>query len=135
MDLDVRVNGNKEAVSVTDGYITITKEWTKGDVVTLGLPMNIRKVKSNTSVQDNTNKIAFERGPIVYCAEEVDNKNLSKMSVPSDLSLQNKRQSIAGQSVTVLTGKIKQDDLTLIPYYMWSNRGVNTMKVWLPVEN
>ena len=135
VDLDVRVNGNKEAVSVTDGYITITKEWTKGDVVTLGLPMNIRKVKSNTSVQDNTNKIAFERGPIVYCAEEVDNKNLSKMSMPSDLSLQNKRQNIAGQSVTVLTGKIKQDDLTLIPYYMWSNRGVNTMKVWLPVEN
>jgi len=34
--------------------------------------MEARKVVSNEKVEANTGKIAFERGPLVYCAEEVD---------------------------------------------------------------
>lgn len=131
VDLTMSINGKKVESVISDGYITINREWTKGDVVTLNLPMEVRKVLSNDLVKDDTNKVAYERGPIVYCAEEIDNKNLAKLSVPKDLSLQHKKQLVSGQSVTVLTGKIQKNDITLIPYYMWSNRGVNEMKVWL----
>ena len=126
------INGKEENPQISNGYMTITREWEKGDVVELSLPMNIHKVMTNGPVADNMNKVAFERGPIVYCAEGIDNPNLSTLALPNEVSLQSKKQDLLGQSVNVLTGKIQNENLTLIPYYLWSNRGVGKMKVWLP---
>jgi DUF1680 family protein len=131
-DISININGRKINPPVSDGYITISREWSEGDVVELFLPMNIHKVIANDSVTDNSKKVAFERGPIVYCAEEIDNKDLASMTLPADLSLQCEKQNLLGQSVNVLKGKIQNKNLTLIPYYLWSNRGVNKMKIWLP---
>jgi DUF1680 family protein len=130
----LKINGKDEYASISGGYISITREWQKGDVVSLSMPMNIRRVNTKRDVEANQNKIAFERGPIVYCAEEVDNKGLSNIKIPMELSMQPKQETIMGQSVIVLTGKVKNNDLKLIPYYIWSNRGVNTMKVWMDAE-
>jgi DUF1680 family protein len=126
------INGKEEKPRISKGYMTITREWEKGDVVELSLPMNIHEVKTNGPVADNMNKVAFERGPIVYCAEGIDNPNLSTLAVPDDVNLQSKKQDLLGQSVNVLTGKVQNENLTLIPYYLWSNRGPGKMKVWLP---
>ena len=35
--------------------------------------MRVKKVLTNKKVVSNRNKLAFEYGPIVYCAEQVDN--------------------------------------------------------------
>jgi hypothetical protein len=43
------------------------------------------------------------------------------------------RELILGNNVDVLKGKIQNDSLILIPYYLWSNRGIGKMKVWIPV--
>ncbi len=132
INLAVTINGQQHDAALKDGYITITRQWSKGDVVTMSLPMNIRKVVTDTSVHDNVNKVAFERGPFVYCAEEIDNANLSTLTVDSNIKLASKKTELVGQTVTVLKGESGDASLTLIPYYMWSNRGVNKMKVWLP---
>jgi len=131
-DPSLSINGKKEKPQVSNGYITITREWAKGDLIELSLPMTIRKVITNGPVKDNVNKVAFEMGPIVYCVEEIDNPNLSDITLPHDFSLQFKKQNLLGGYVNVLTGKIKKDSITLIPYYLWSNRGIGKMKVWLP---
>jgi len=131
--LTLKINGKDESINISNGYISIAREWDKNDEVTFSFPMPVRKVIAKSDVADNTNKIAFERGPIVYCAEQVDNKNLSDITVPSQINLQAKREVLLGQPVDVLTGKINNEELKLIPYYLWSNRGVNKMKVWIPV--
>jgi len=134
-DPALRINGKTEKLPISNGYITITRDWEKGDVVALSLPMIVHKVITNGPVKDNAHKVAFEVGPMVYCAEEIDNHDLSEIILPQDISLQCKKQNLLGESVNVLTGKIKNDNLMLIPYYLWSNRGVGKMKVWLPQAN
>lgn len=52
-----------------DGYYTISRKWKKGDRVTLNLDMEPRMVKANDNVKADRNLVAFERGPLVYCAE------------------------------------------------------------------
>ena len=92
---------------ISNGYITITREWDKGDVVELSLPMTIRTVKTNDRVKDNQNKVAFELGPIVYCAEEIDNNNIANIALPSSVNLQSQKQKLLGEYVNVLHGKIQ----------------------------
>jgi DUF1680 family protein len=128
----VKINGNEEEFKVNMGYAEILREWSKGDNVEIELPMIIKKVLANEKVKADNNKIAFEYGPIVYCAEEIDNKHLSDISIPKNIHLSIKTKTIFTEKITTLEGKNKNEDFTLIPYYLWSNRGVGKMKVWFP---
>ena len=42
----LRVNGKEVLVMLENGYATIHREWRKGDVVDLDLPMPIRRVRA-----------------------------------------------------------------------------------------
>lgn len=61
-----QLNGEDIEVKIEDGYLTINKQWKKGDEIILNLPMEIRLVESHEKVEDNKNRLAIERGPIVY---------------------------------------------------------------------
>ena len=50
------------------------------------MPMPIRRVICNLDVKENTNKVAIERGPIVYCIESVDNDVDSIFNIKAILS-------------------------------------------------
>jgi len=69
---------------------------------------------------------------MVYCAEEIDNKNISSLVVTDQVNLKAKKDIFLGSEVILLTGKTQNDSLLLLPYFLWSNRGVGKMKVWLP---
>jgi uncharacterized protein len=138
----LQINGNNEKQVVRNGYLEITKDWVKGDKIDLLLPMTLHRVIADKKVQEDSNKVAFEYGPIVYCAEEIDNnKQLSNVSIPDNAELSIENRSILSNSVNIITGKvdvrnsIQSYNLTLIPYYIWSNRGVGKMKVWFPRNN
>jgi DUF1680 family protein len=91
-------------------------------------------------------RIALERGPIVYCAEGVDNGGqVFNIVLMDDVKLETEyREGMLG-GVTVITGKAyglylgedgksvetKEQDFTAVPYYAWSHRGVGEMAVWL----
>lgn len=128
------VNGKEEQIKLNKGYAEITKNWNKGDKVELNLSMEIHKLVANEKVKDDSNKVAFEYGPIIYCAEEIDNKQISKISIPPSAELSTLDKKVLSDKVVALKGKTQQGDLTLIPYYLWSNRGVGKMKVWFPME-
>jgi DUF1680 family protein len=138
----LKINGRDEKYSIHKGYIEITKEWEKGDKIELTLPMAIRRVIANENVQEDINKVAFEYGPIVYCAEKIDNNiELSNLSIPDNVKLRVAKQNIQTDAVNIITGKVnvinsgnekESYNLTLIPYYIWSNRGIGEMKVWFP---
>jgi DUF1680 family protein len=126
------VNGKEEEITLNKGYAEISREWTKGDKVELALPMIIHEVVANKKVRDDSNKIAFEYGPIVYCAEEIDNKQISDISIPNRIEASTEERTVLSDKVPAITGKARDEEFTLIPYYIWSNRGVGKMKVWFP---
>ncbi|MBJ8192841.1 glycoside hydrolase family 127 protein, partial [Bacillus cereus] len=71
---EVKVNG--EVISLDhleNGYIEIQRTWKDGDVVTLHLAMPVERIRSNPLVSMNQQQIALQRGPVVFCLEEVDN--------------------------------------------------------------
>src|SRR5262249_51653829 len=57
---------------VTDGYIPIRRQWFPGSKFTLRLDMKPQLLESNARVVENTGRVAVQRGPLVYCLEELD---------------------------------------------------------------
>jgi len=130
--ITLTLNGKEVEYTINKGYAEIAREWTKGDVVELILPMNIKQVVTNEKVTTNKGQVAIEYGPIVYCAEDADNKgktsaivfsNVSKLKIQKGEIIQNKVNLIKSENNTIL-----------IPYYLWSNRGEGNMRVWFPYK-
>jgi DUF1680 family protein len=131
-ELKVLINGDEQTAVIQDGYITMNRTWKKGDHVSLSFPMDVRKVTTTPAVTENVGKVAYERGPFVYCAEGVDNPTLTTLAIPSHLDWNIQKTNIAGEDTRILSTQVQNEKLVLIPYYLWSNRGVNSMKVWFP---
>lgn len=120
------------------GYAAITREWRAGDVVKLELPMTAHRVLGNEHLAATQGRVAFERGPVVYCIEDLDRAlNLDALSVsPSATIGVEARPKLLG-GVTVLTLDGAQTPgrplgpITAIPYFAWDNRGLAPMAVWL----
>ncbi len=66
----IRVNDTEVTEKAKKGYVAITREWDVNDVITIDMPMEIRKTEANPKVVTNKDKIAIERGPIVYAIEK-----------------------------------------------------------------
>jgi DUF1680 family protein len=91
--------------------------------------MPIRTVRSKAAVLENQQKVALERGPFVYAFEEIDNKeNFDHLIVDPLHSFDTIRDTILGESTVF----VKQNNFIALPYFMWSNRGIGKMKVWVP---
>ncbi|MDD5230450.1 MAG: glycoside hydrolase family 127 protein [Candidatus Marinimicrobia bacterium] len=126
------INSQEQKIALKKSYVEITRKWSQGDKIELRLPIAVRKVVSHPNVDDNLDKIAFECGPIVYCAEEIDNDRLADVAIPDDVRLNIEKGAVLSENVNILKGHYGDHELILIPYYVWSNRGVGKMKVWLP---
>jgi len=136
----LKINSESIDINMDKGYAVINREWSKGDVIELDLPMPIRRVRANEKVKDDLNKVALVRGPLVYCAEWVDNDGrVLEMVIPDDAEFKTEYRKDLFNGVTVITGNVldrsgKERKLTVIPYYAWSHRGPGEMAVWLPVK-
>lgn len=129
------VNGENIPVEVTKGYARIHRLWKEGDVIELDLPMPVRRVLSHPDVAENVGKVALERGPLVYCVEGIDHGGKALDIVLSDdAELYPEANPDLLKGLTVIRGKAllegKEIELTAIPYYAWSHRGVGEMTVW-----
>ncbi len=143
---EIFINDKKYNYELVDGYALIKREWKKGDQIRLELPMEIRKIKANEKIADDRGKLAVSRGPVVYCAEWIDNNGKARnIMVDSDVVFENsfKPEMIDGIEILEAEGyKVslddndrlvkEKDDLLLIPYYAWAHRRIGEMLVWLP---
>jgi DUF1680 family protein len=142
------VNGQAVAVVPEQGYATIARAWKAGDVIDVTLPMPVRRIVAHERVEAGRQRVALQRGPIVYAAEWPDNPNrkVRNIVLPDRAPLASEfRPNLLG-GVQVITGRAvglaydgggkvtKTDqDFTAIPYAMWANRGRGPMIVWLAV--
>ena len=146
-EVGLEVNGERvRQPRMEKGFAVIRREWKTGDTIHLHLPMPIRRVRSHEKVLENLGRVALQRGPIVYCAEAIDN-NSQALILPDDTSLKALPRAELLGGVTVITGPAtalsKGTDgavtertctLTAIPYYAWAHRGNGEMAVWLPTS-
>ncbi len=134
---ELRVNGGVVPASLSDGYAVLSRTWKAGDLVTLNLPMPVRRVVADDRVADDRGRIALERGPLVYCVEGIDNGgSIGDVVVPDKALLTPEARPDLLGGITVLRGTAadgagKKRELTAVPYYAWSNRGPGEMAVWL----
>jgi len=69
----IKVNGQAVSSDLKGGYFSIGRKWKKGDKVDIHFDMDPRTVEADEKVEADRGRISVERGPIVYCAEWVDN--------------------------------------------------------------
>ena len=127
------VNNEIADYSIENGYAVLSREWNQGDEIRLSLPMEVRTVRANNLVEADRGKLAVERGPIVYCVEEIDNSNIDNVTVSGKTQFTTDFQAdlLTGIQVVKASGESKNESFTAIPYYVWNNRGANKMTVWL----
>lgn len=142
----VRVNGTEVKSELHHGYFQIRRKWKKNDVVEVNFQLLPRLVKANDKVKDDRGRLALECGPIVYCAEWVDNDcdvNRTLIAPNCTLKLESKPNMLNGINILTTTGQalsydaqgklqVKDVPLTFIPYYAYAHRGNGAMNVWMP---
>ncbi|MDO6801980.1 glycoside hydrolase family 127 protein [Wenyingzhuangia sp. 1_MG-2023] len=152
----VLVNGKDTNVAIQPGtYATINRNWKKGDVITLDMPMDIKLLEGNPLIEEVRNQAAVKRGPVVYCVESPDlpkNTDIFNVYLPIKSNLKATYQSDFLGGITTINGDLKlrknnkegmyseisqptweTKNIQLVPYFAWANRGVAEMSVWLPV--
>lgn len=139
----LKVNGKKVKAKVYKGFATISRKWSKGDVVELNLPMPLRYTKAIDKVEADRGRIAMTRGPIIYCAEDIDNEPYIYNIYMTDFSgrftqVEAYDPRIANIPVISVDAMAKTPDasesfmMNMIPYFAWNNRGDGAMMVWFP---
>ena len=104
-----------------------------GDTVVLDLPMTVRRVGAHPNLVDNRGRVAVERGPVVYCIEEVDNPggDLQEVGLRDDTLLQPEFVADELGGYVRLASVQADEPVTLIPYHLWGHREFGQMAVWL----
>jgi len=129
----LKVNGRAVPVVLEEGYARVARDWKKGDVIELVLPMPVRRVVAIDAVKDDAGKVALSRGPLVYCAEWPDNGGrVLNLTLPGGQPLRAEvRPDLLG-GIVVIRGEASKKLFLAIPYYAWAHRGDGEMAVWLP---
>jgi hypothetical protein len=140
----VMVNGEPVDVVLQKGYVLLNRTWKADDVVEVNLPMPVRRVVANEAVEADRDRVAVERGPIVYCAEAADNAGrVLNFILPDGAGLAEEMSPEVLNGVVVIKGEaealsekagrpvVENKPITLIPYYAWANRGAGEMEVWI----
>jgi DUF1680 family protein len=149
----LKLNGQPAGeLKVERGYVVVSRNWRSGDVVELTLPMPARRVLAHPNVKADRGLVALQRGPLVYCLEQVDQPEaLSSICLPDVAGLKAVKEPNLLGGVMVLTAQAQGAQelnwdralyqpapvgrpvaIRAIPYYAWDNRAAGPMKVWLP---
>ena len=119
-----------------------------GDEIRLALDMTPRLVYADCRVKANAGRVCVMRGPIVYCAEGVDNEgSLHSYLLPREISATEtfdenfglytlkipckRRAEFEGGIYSHTPPTVEDTEIKLIPYSCFANRGECDMLVWL----
>lgn len=157
----VKVNGKQIEGAQPGMYLPIRRRWSKDDSVELSFDMTPRMLKANPAVNEDRGRIAFQRGPVVFCMEHIDQPGRDQMSdlvgYSADLNAKTDARFepalLDGVMILEHPGYVHREaedkrlyypasqsaraektatTLRLIPYYAWANREPAIMQVWIP---
>ncbi|MCF0063297.1 glycoside hydrolase family 127 protein [Dyadobacter chenwenxiniae] len=144
---EILLNGKSINYQLEKGYAVIDRTWQNGDEIELKFPMEVRQIKARKEVKANEDRIALQRGPLVYCVEGADNAGeVWNLLVPENPTFSTENGRILDEPVIAIKANLlkveaaadglsvqaKPHIVTAIPYYTWANRGKGPMQVWMP---
>lgn len=130
----IKVNGAEVKPQIESGYAVLPGKWSDGDAIELNMDMPVEVVAADPRTKEDEGMRAIQRGPIVYCIEEADNKDGFddlKISENADFTTAFEKDLLNG--VVTIDAKVGDQTLKYIPYYSWDNREAGKMKVWVPL--
>lgn len=132
----VRLSVNGKPVGVktgADGYLALSRSWKAGDIVKLSLPMDVKLVKAHPEVKQDLGKVVVERGPILFCAEAIDNTmKVYDATLPKGVTFREEKIAIGDKTFPALKAS---NGLTLVPYCIWGNRAPGQdLQTWFRVR-
>jgi DUF1680 family protein len=156
------VNGQAVSGATPGKYLALRRRWSAGDTVDVKFNMTTQVIEANARVVDDYGRVAVQRGPLIYCLEQLD----QPQGVPLyDVSLDLRKSasprfqeqfranllggivvlkhpgaanenSVSGNrlysSYTAAPAQTREVELQFIPYYAWANRAPTPMQVWTP---
>lgn len=129
---DLSINGKRINVSEKKGYAVI-KDWKSQDVIALDMDMPVEIVAADPHVKENFGKRAIQRGPLVYCMEEIDNPvYFDQIQLSPSTTFQTAFASDILNGIKTIKTNGRAQSATFIPYYAWDNRKAGKMRVWIP---
>jgi DUF1680 family protein len=143
----LRVNGAARAESaranaaLVDGCAVLSGPWRAGDVIELELDMPVERVVCHPYSLSTRERVAIQRGPLVYCLEGVDNPGVGDPALPAQARFQARhRPDLLGGVTVVTTQAAGGETLTAVPYFAWDNRPApdaarDWLAVWLRQED
>ena len=130
-DYFLTVNGETVEPTVEKGYAVIDRKWKDGDCVGLHFDMPVEVVAADPRVKEDEGKRAVQRGPVVYCLEEVDNPDIDAVRIAEDEKFDTAfEKGLLGGIVSIKAA----EGGNYIPYYAWDNRAAGKMKVWVDLR-
>ena len=160
---EVSVNGKAVGAAAAGEYLPLRRRWASGDLIHAKFNMTPQMIEANPRVVEDYGRVAVQRGPLVYCLEQLDQPAGTALF---DVSLDTRAKSAAGfheefrgdllggivalkhrgamkeksaavsplySSYSAEGAKAKEVELTFVPYYAWANRAGTPMQVWTPV--
>lgn len=145
--ITLTLNGRPATLDIVNGYARIHRTWKPGDRVELHLPMPARRVLADAQVRADVGRVAVQRGPIVFCAEGLDQPDprVGYLLLPDAAPLSAVRVPQLLNGVVLISSQAQRVDrdeaghpraqpaqpLALIPYYANAHRAQAPMTVWL----
>jgi DUF1680 family protein len=158
----VEINGKPVPGATAGQYLALRRRWSSGDVINVKFNMTPQVVEANARVVDDYGRVAVQRGPLVYCLEQLDQPaGVPLYDVSLDLRPKGASQFqeefepnlLGGITVLRHVGAATQQpasgsklyyrytsdsaptrpvELQFIPYFAWANRAPTPMQVWTP---
>ena len=160
---EVKLNGKAVSGATAGQYLPMRRQWTPGDVISVKFNMAPQVTEANPRVAEDFGRVAVQRGPLVYCLEQLDQpQGVALYDVMLDLRRSSSAQFHEQYQKDLLGGvvvlnhsgaatersssgtrlyyqyspvspKTRQVELKFIPYYAWANRAATPMQVWTPI--
>jgi DUF1680 family protein len=159
----VSINGKQVSGATPGKYLALQRRWSSGDVINLKFGMTPQVIEANPRVVDDYGRVAVQRGPLVYCLEQLDQPDgVAIFDVSLDMrqeasskfreefnndllggivvlkhigavSVKSNLHSSLYRPYTAEAPKARQVELRFVPYYAWANRAATPMQVWTPI--
>ena len=115
-------------------YRTNSRVWSaEGEILEFNFDMSIKLRRAHPKVKRHSGQVAITRGPLVYCLESLDNPGLDIFFARLDPSSLRDEflPDLLGGCVVIHAKTTDNQPLRFIPYFLWANRGLSQMTVWI----
>ncbi|MCD7775205.1 MAG: glycoside hydrolase family 127 protein, partial [Clostridiales bacterium] len=145
-EYEIFLNGTRAEYILDKGYAYINLNGAHSEIG-LNLKITTTLVYPSPKIHDCKGTVAVMRGPVVYCAEGIDNEfSVSEFVISSTPEFSEEYSDYFGTYVLYADGKAPRDEehlysfdppeyeqakIKLIPYFGFANRGQSDMEVYL----